>query len=312
VDTLANNQTSLKSSLGGFTDLFSPTKVHKAYPEQVNKTDETRVVLSSTLDSLFIQASAAPQKFRINVGPSRDSIIARGKSAVGFLAGALNTPSARERHALRVLFKGLSKSHRPQVSKLVSDSLLSGNRRTKLMSAEICGRNEIRECIPSLKKMMREKGPHFRAAGALNLGRMQNEKLNADFSEYLKDDHPYVVMRAAWGLGHNLISADSPALKKIMNHHRQLVRNGFIQGVLNRDTKISLKWIRAGLKSVKTARGQKTLIQLIPYADESKKEAKRFRRIYRQLEGDIKAHLERCIAGSSSFYWKKQFARVSE
>lgn len=99
-----NNVTAKKSTFGIFADVELNKKVDLSKNEPaLTPPDSLKEPLRSTIDSLFIQASAAPQKYQYNVEPARNLIVGMGAEALPFLAEKLATESPRERLALDVI-----------------------------------------------------------------------------------------------------------------------------------------------------------------------------------------------------------------
>lgn len=75
------------------------------------------------IETLFMQASAASQKFQYLVQPARERIVAMGDSAMSFLVGKLDTESAREQHTLIAIIPEIGKPALPYLEKVLSDSI---------------------------------------------------------------------------------------------------------------------------------------------------------------------------------------------
>jgi hypothetical protein len=306
-DTLNNNRTGTKSTYGVFADfsMFSGQEKSDSLPV-LTPPESLRVPLASTVDSLFIQASAAPQKFQYNVGRARDTIIARGTNSevMSFLAGKLNTQSARERHALRHLLEQLHEKDSVSIARLLSDSLRSSNRRTKAMCADVCGRKKISLCLSELAPMLKDTAWTARASAAWNIGRIGRKKWPAELRGQLKDKHPHVRMRAAYGLGllfpENLLQL----LPEMMDQKQQLIRNSLIQGIIRREKEVSMKFIRRAMHTVRTSGGKRSLTLLIPWSEETKKSAKAYKKLIKQMPKDIRRQMYLSIVGSDSGFWK--------
>ncbi|MGD9202232.1 MAG: HEAT repeat domain-containing protein, partial [Chitinispirillia bacterium] len=198
-DTLKNNSSHIKSTHGAFIDLslYEKTVENRDIPE-LTPPDSLKIPLASTIDSLFIQASAAPQKFQYNVKPARDSIIAMGTEnhVLLFLGDKLDSESARERHALRNLLERFYEIDTAGITNLITDSLLSNNSAVVAMAADICGRKKIESGLTLLNRLLADSIWNIRQLAARNIGKIGNVHYTDSIRKLLDDPHAYVRMRA--------------------------------------------------------------------------------------------------------------------
>ncbi len=194
-----NNVATLKSTFGSFYDAEVVEKPERKRTEPpLTPPDSLKEPLANSLDSLFIQASAAPQKYQYNVKPAREKIIAMGRAALPFLAKKLGTESARERHALVYILRKLYDRDTAAITQLVVDSLQSKNPRVLGMVAIIAGEKKIRAALPFLTPLLHHSQWRRRQLAAYVIG-LIGDSPYADTLRLIwqTEQHPFVQMRLA-------------------------------------------------------------------------------------------------------------------
>ncbi|MFC1583962.1 HEAT repeat domain-containing protein [Fibrobacterota bacterium] len=306
-DTLLNNQGRIKSTFGVFLDhnMFASSPA-LGDVSHLTPPDSLLAPLAKSIDSLFIQASAAPEKFRYNVLPARDAIEAMGAEdgVISFLAGKLSTESARERHALRDLLGRLHKKDTVAIVRLLSDSLRSRNRKTLSMCADLCGRTKASLCLKDLAPFLKDSSWNLRAMAARNIGKTGRVEWAAALGNMLRDPHPHVCMRAAYGLGLLFPQDLLDLLPGAMDHKHQLVRNSLVQGIIRRKRNVEMRFIRDALYRVRSLAGKKALTLLIPHAPETRRSRKMYKKLVREFPRDIREAMYHAVMASDSEFWK--------
>ncbi len=300
-----NNTVSRKSTFGIFADydLFPDLLPERTDP-LLTPPDELKIPLASTVDSLFIQASAAPQKFQYNVQPARDAIIARGAQALPFLKTRLNTSSARERHALEALLnKMLEGPDSTAYKTLLTDSLASARRAVVSMCARVAGNKKVREALPALTHLT--NSPHWqtRALAALQLGRIGDQDATPALSPLLQDEHVHVRMRTAYAIGTLNPAHVEFYLPIIFADSSQLVRNSFIQGLKRTKAKLSMPVFLKILRHTDINLRGETL-KLISNVVEMDSSAKIFREWIRFQSPSLRKQLIAELKDSGGTFWK--------
>jgi len=227
-----NNLTMKKSTFGIFADIELNKKSNISNKEPaLTPPDSLKEPLRSTVDSLFIQASAAPQKYQYNVEPARKMIVEMGRVALPFLADKLSTESPRERLALDVILPLMYNNDTIAVKTLLLDSLQSPIYETRAMSAVILGRKKVQESLSELVELLNDKEWRVRALSAQQLGELGNSEAASALAILLQDNHPYVRARAAFSIGQlypdNVIELIKPAFVD----NEQIVRNSSVQAL---------------------------------------------------------------------------------
>lgn len=196
-EVLRNNLSSVSSTFGVAIDrnILQPLP---APQQQATVPDSLKEPLAESVDSLFIQASAAPQKYQYNVQPAREKIVSMGSRALPFLAQQLATKSARERHALIDILKRMYEKDSAAVTALVLDSLRSQQIETVTMVATIAGEKKITASLPILALFLRSDNWKLRALGAYNIGLIGDTTYADTLTRYWeREEHPVVQLRLA-------------------------------------------------------------------------------------------------------------------
>ncbi|MEA3475304.1 MAG: HEAT repeat domain-containing protein [Candidatus Cloacimonadota bacterium] len=162
-------------SKNSYLDTLAPGKEYDMKPA-----DEP---LGEDIETLFMQASAASQKFQYLVQPAREKIIAMGDSAMPFLVDKLNTESARESHALYEMIPKIGKPAVPFLEKVLQDSVKDKIRFTMI----ILGKIKEESSYPILAEYTQSKNPSYRASSIKALGDLGYSKAIPLFIESLKD-----------------------------------------------------------------------------------------------------------------------------
>lgn len=231
-ETTRNNVTAKKSTFGIFADVELNKKVDLSKNEPaLTPPDSLKEPLRSTIDSLFIQASAAPQKYQYNVEPARNLIVGMGAEALPFLAEKLATESPRERLALDVILPKIFDKDTGAVKTLLLDSLHSPIFETVAMSAVILGRKKVQESMPTLIELLNDKEWRLRALAAQQLGELGNKDAASLLAVQLQDTHPYVRVRVAYSIVQLMTDNVVELVKPSFIDEEQIVRNSVVQSL---------------------------------------------------------------------------------
>ena len=145
-------------SKNSYLDTLAPSKEYDMKPADEPPGED--------IETLFMQASAASQKFQYLVKPAREKIIAMGDSAMPFLVDKLNTESARESHALYEMIPKIGKPAVPYLHKVLQDSVKNKIRFTMLILGKIKDENSY----PILAEYTQSNNPSYRASSIKALG----------------------------------------------------------------------------------------------------------------------------------------------
>lgn len=190
---LGNGTVLLKSTVGialDAADTVSPHHKQPALPQEIS-------ALPSSLDSLFVLASTAPQKYQRFVAPARSAIVERGAAALPFLATKLSTSYPRERLALEDIVPRLYAKDSVAVTTLIADSLSSPQLSTVHFCLWAVGKCRIEPLADSLIRFFRHRDWRVRAAAAQQVGEGKFRRIVSHLVHLMQDTHPWVRARAA-------------------------------------------------------------------------------------------------------------------
>ncbi len=301
---ISDNSIYTKSTYGVFADfnIYPDLKQVVTVPE-LTPPDSEKISLALSLDSLFIQASAAAQKFQYNVGPARDSIIARGAAALPFLGSKMNTEFARESHALRYLLENNYEKLPSLISSFLADSVKSDNKFTRSMAADICGRKKCTQCLPPLHSLAGDSNWNVRALAVWNIGKIGNLSSLDTLVYFLGDPHPHVIMRAAYGVGFIFPDNIIDHFPIILDHKLQIVRNSFIQGIIKNGKPLDIKFISRGMAILRTERGKRALTQLLTQLPEEKSTRSFLKKFIKKMPFNIRQSAYTGIRSQKGAFW---------
>ena len=268
-ETTRNNSTGTKSTFGLFADMeINTAKVSTSSEPALTPPDSLKEPLRSTIDSLFIQASAAPQKYQYNVEPARALIVAMGAEALPFLADKLSTESPRERLALDVILPRLYDKDTLAVEKLLLDSLESPVFETIAMCASILARKKVDSAMGKFIDMLNDKEWRARSLAAQQLGELGNKAATGELSVMLMDQHPSVRARAAFALGQVLPENIAVVLRPAFRDDAQIVRNSAVQS-MKRQKNYTLEMVLSVFNDTIPLKIRRELTTIVPTIENS-------------------------------------------
>lgn len=199
-DTLANQRLRLHSTYGVLLDAELLPPLPPPPRLGIDVPDSLRMPLAQSIDSLFVQASAAAQKFQYIVQPARERIASMGAAALPFLASKFATESARERLALEAILPMLDARDSAAVRRIVLDSLHSVHERTLALMGTVAGKLRLRAAVPRLQALLSDERWPIRAMAALQLGEIGDTAALAALRRHVADEHPMVRARVFYAL----------------------------------------------------------------------------------------------------------------
>jgi hypothetical protein len=332
-DSMRNNSIKTKSTYGAFADFsLIEEKKEKSNEPLLTPPDNQKEPLRTTIDSLFIQASAAPQKFQYNVNPARERIASMELAALPFLARKLSTESARERHALDNILGRLcdiSDAMRDSVASMLIDSLASTDEKVLSRCTYTLGKKQVVGATTAVLSLADNPSWRVRTMAARTLGKLHVEdkkakkrknKMNMEvvstLTTLVQDPHPDVRMRAAHALGrlNPKDLADSIA-GKILAQPEQLVLNSFVQGLVRHHTPFRAKFIRTlfkqASKSDTDVKGKQALAPLCAFIKEWKSDRGIFLELLKKQDPAVRDAVYRAIESRGSRYWRRQMKRFA-
>lgn len=266
-ETIRNNKIARKSTYGIFHDAeLIAAEVKTTTEPALTPPDDKKEPLRSTFDSLFIQASAAPQKYQYNVEPARNKIIEQGAVMLPYLRVKFATESARERLALEVILPKLWDKDSAAVAPLVLDSLMSEEYATFALCATTVGRKKSAAAVVPLTGRLSSEDWRVCAVAAQQLGEIGEQSAAGSLRSLLTDVEPLVRARAAYAIGQLLPDSALKMLKPALYDTMQVVRNSAIQGLL-RNSSLPERIFREAFSDHFTPQARRRLSLILAKAD---------------------------------------------
>ncbi|MBU3741343.1 MAG: HEAT repeat domain-containing protein [Candidatus Kapabacteria bacterium] len=304
--TTRNASVSLKSTYGVFADLELTATAAGETPAQTTAPTTVSEPLRSSVDSLMVQASAAPLRYQSNVKPARTKLAAMGASALPGLAAYLGTQMPRERLALEEVIPQIYAASPTAVRQLLSDSMSSKSTVTQSTVLTLAGKVMDTVLIPAIGALTTGSRWQQRRNAIHALQEIGNASALPFFVEALRDTHAYVRARSAFAVG-SLGGAPAFALlREALLDDDQMVRFAAIEG-LNRGSRRKasdlVSWWRGRLDRRIITSG----LRLLAAADTSKADVKAITSWYRSASAWQRSSMERLLPSMPAF-WQRQLA----
>ncbi|MFM8772220.1 MAG: hypothetical protein ACKOE4_09435, partial [Candidatus Kapaibacterium sp.] len=136
-DTGQNDTSIVRSTYGILLDAQLNTTTSPAAAGALSPSQS--LGLTSSVDSLFIQASASHLRFQADVAPARKELGRRGDEALAFFETRMATQMPRERLTLETVLPDLYATHRDSTRSMLERSLRSRDNATMSMAATVIG-----------------------------------------------------------------------------------------------------------------------------------------------------------------------------
>jgi len=308
-DTASNQWVRLQSTYGVLLDgELLPSPPPEPRPG-IDVPDSLRMPLAESLDSLFVQASAAAQKFQYIVQPARERIASKGAAALPFLAGKLATESARERLALEEILPRLAAYDSTALHRLIVDSLRSDNERTLALMATVAGKLRLKAAVPALQALLADRRWFIRAMAGLRLGEIGDTAVQAQLRPLLQDAHPLVRARVTFALLRLSLHQPLEFWRQIMADSFHIVRAAAIQGALQHGRKLPLSVMERLWRLPLSLSAQRMLSWLVLALDTATSLSRVERLLLRQPEA-VRQTVYLLLAQQASDPWAKQLLRA--
>ena len=299
--SIRNNTTSVKSTYGAFTDLNLPIMV-EAIAESGGTAEQTsQDRLTSTVDSLMVQASAAPLRFQRAVKPARKALIAMGGDALPGLARFLGTQMPRERLALEEVIPEIHKASPDAVRSLLSDSLMSSNNVTVSTVLTLCGKIKDPRLVAAVAPLTEHQRWQHRRNAIHALQEIGDTTTLPLFLDALRDTHEYVRARSAYAVG--LLGGEKALhhLESALQEESQMVRHAAIEG-LSRGRRRKAAELIGFWRSLQDRRHVTSALRLLSCSDTTKTDSKAIRSWYRSAATWQRAALDRLLPSMPTFW----------
>ena len=248
-------------------------------------------ILTSSIDSLYIQASASHLRFQNAVAPARKELGRRGYQALTFLERQFSTQMPRERLAIENVLPDLYATDRDSTIALLNRSLRSPDNATASLAATVAGKVKCRELLPVLASMLSDTSWRRRRLALATIGEI-GDTTSADLLKgAYTDTHPYVRQRAAYHYM-RLRPDDQQALAAMLADTLQIVRMAAIEGV----TRAGKRPVMELLHHIDTHQDQRSMpavLRLLAAADTSDSDVDAFTRWLKRQQMYRRSQLQR-------------------
>lgn len=239
-ESLRNGTTTVKSTYGAFVDVAGTTSVSTTAATTSGPQAGGLEPLRSTVDELFIQASAAPLRFQPNVQPARDRLVSMGEIALAALAAHMATKMPRERLTLEYVLPKIHASSPAAVESLLTDRLRSADNAVVTLAATVCGKIRAPSMVRAVTELSTQDSWKRRRLAALTLGEIGDASAMPTLRKLLSDNHPWVRARAAYAIGIIGGVTEISSFRKLFMDTAAIVRNaaceGLVLGTLRNDS----------------------------------------------------------------------------
>ncbi|MFM7773591.1 MAG: HEAT repeat domain-containing protein, partial [Candidatus Kapaibacterium sp.] len=264
-ETGRNATTAVKSTYGVFLDVPDDSVPNAVRTPSPAEPSGRRYPPAASLDSLFVQACTAPQKYQYMVQPARDSIVRR-TDALPFLARYLGSVQPRERLAMENMMPALYARDTLGVTSLVKDSLASRVLSTVQFCLWLAGKCAMTGAASSILPCLQHTDWRVRAVAAQNIGEGRFDELVPRCAPLLKDTVSHVRMRAAYTIASRTPRAVTDVLKPAMNDPAQLVRNAVGMG-LRSVPSLPFSVLRDAIDIHSLPHARRSLVRALPAID---------------------------------------------
>lgn len=178
--------------------------------------------LAKDIPTLFIQASAAPQKYQYIVDPARARLVERADESIPYLMSQLNSESPRERLALGIILPKLSK----RVLRPLIDTVLTGDPSRVGMAIYCLGEMKDTAAGDALGRKIADKATNWRlrASAGEALLKMRATAAKPYLLQAVRDTVELVRGYAARALVMVADSGELAATFPMLNDRSQIVR----------------------------------------------------------------------------------------
>jgi len=274
-----NSTLSVKSTYGVFADRDVNTAIESLGLAPLTTSSPVDQPLATDVDSLFIQASAAPLRFQGNVEPARKQLGAMGDRAISALEPHFSTLMPRQRLTLENVLPVLYATNKDSLSRVLIRGLSSDDVATVTLCATVAGKVKGQEFVQPLIIATLDSSWKRRRLAAYTLGEIGDTTSRSAVTLLLNDEHPYVRQRAAYSLARMGGSAFD-TLRRELEDEDQIVRYAAIEGLI-RGPRLSMQQFTTWMRSVNDRIAVTSALRLIANIDTTKKDIKHFAMWYK-------------------------------
>ncbi|MGE3801068.1 MAG: HEAT repeat domain-containing protein [Candidatus Kapaibacterium sp.] len=265
------------SSYGvGLDALLKPEEIKEEEKKKEEKSpEEIATELETDMEKLFIQASAAPQKYQYLVEPARKRLEEGADTTIPFLLSKLNSEHPREALALRVMLPRIGSRLTP----LLIDTILNGARDRVGMAIFILGELKDSSAAKVIGTKLSDPSWRTRSTAAEALLKMNAHDAKEAIKRALRDPIDIVRGRSARAFARIADSAEMNLLTPLFDDKSQIVRYQIGLGLKDRglNDSVALGYLITTLLSSRNGYAY-SLLYPIAHLIESPKERERLMR----------------------------------
>ena len=277
-ETTRNDTAMAKSSYGIFADIGDQS----TSTAQASVGSPQAVTLTSSVDSLFVQASASHLRFQNAVAPARTELGKRSQQALDFLSKKFDTQMPRERLTLEIVLPQLYKTDPDSTTALLLRKLGSASMTEVTMAATVLGKIKCRDALTLLTQMLSDSSWKRRRLAAATIGDIDDSASVCALASSCSDAHPYVRQRAAFHAGRRHPDALS-ILSSALADSLQIVRMAAVEGIVRGQRRPASAIIET-IDESSDPRIARSLMRLLAAADTTKRDVKAFSTWFKKLD----------------------------
>ena len=275
---------------------WKPEEIKKEEEKKPEKRpEEIEKELETDLEKLFIQASAAPQKYQYLVEPARKRLEEGADTTIPFLLSKLNSQHPRELLALRVILPRIGSRLTP----LLIDTVLQGDRSRSGMAIHILGRLKDSTAAKTIGMKLRDHSWRIRSTAAEALLKMNAVDAKRYLQRALHDTVDLVRGRSARAFARVADQSELSLLIPLFDDKSQIVRYQIGLGLKDRGMSDSTAR-EFVISMLSTSREGHTYAHLYPLAqliEDSESRQKLFTTLLSDKNPNIRADAVRLAIG---------------
>lgn len=270
-----NNSMQKRSTFGlfldgefGFMDKKAVNLTSERADSTISETDFGYVW--SSIDSIFIRASAAPQKYQTGVETARKELIALGLPALSYCEEKYGTQMPRERLALEQIIPQLHKAYPMEVEASLLRACEDDSSEVIGLGLSMLAKLKLKSGIPMIVSLLDHGNWRIRSIAAKQIGEIGelSDSVLEVLSHRLQDEESMVRASAAYSIGKILPSNVIELLQSALFEEAQIIRNSAIMGIRGSGN-VSLGLLTTIFEGKSPEKAKDVLAFLLIYADTS-------------------------------------------
>jgi hypothetical protein len=270
-----NNSMQKRSTFGLFMDAefgFMDKKTVNLTSESADSTisEMDFGYVWSSIDSIFIRASAAPQKYQSGVETARKELIALGLHALSYCEEKYGTQMPRERLALEQIIPQLYKTFPMEVEASLLRACEDDSSEVIGLGLSMLAKLKLKTAIPVMLSLLDHGNWRIRSIAAKQIGEIGelSDSVLEVLSHRLQDEESMVRASAAYSIGKVLPSNVLELLQSAFFEESQIIRNSAIMGMRG-SNRVNLQLLKSIVGGKIPEKVKDALTPLLIYADTS-------------------------------------------